>query len=140
MTLLTTEVSHFGRQLIGHIALNVQPLTLFGYSTAVHHGIDILTSNCMLRFIFAASCLTDDFKYASGVISLVAALAALRSTNWYLHFCCMPVCDISVETPVIWLDSDPVYPCRGVCVSMIWWCGIEEEDDNSKKWEVLRSI
>jgi hypothetical protein len=23
---------------------------------------------------------------------------------------------------------------------MIWWCGIEKEDDNEKKWEVLRNI
>jgi len=25
-------------------------------------------------------------------------------------------------------------------VSVICWCGIEEEDDNEKKWEVLRTV
>jgi hypothetical protein len=31
-------------------------------------------------------------------------------------------------------------PGRGVCVAMICWCRIGEEDDKEKKWEVLRNI
>jgi hypothetical protein len=39
----------------------------------------------------------------------------------------MPVCD-------------PLSPGRGGCVSIMYWCGRGEEDDNEKKWEALRTI
>jgi len=38
------------------------------------------------------------------------------------------------------LDIDLLSPGWGGWVSMICWCGIGEEDDNKKKWEVLRAI
>jgi hypothetical protein len=31
-------------------------------------------------------------------------------------------------------------PGGGVCVTMICWCRIGEEDDKENKWEVLRNI
>jgi len=42
------------------------------------------------------------------------------------------------EVPIECLDSNPLSPYRGVSVAMIRWCGIGEEDDNEKMWEVLR--
>ena len=48
--------------------------------------------------------------------------------------------DILDEVPVHQLDLDPLLPGLCVCVAMIWWCGIREEDDHEKKWEVLRNI
>jgi len=80
------------------------------------------------------------FRCVSWVILLVAALAALWWTNLYLHPCCVPMSDLLDETPVSRLDSDPDSPGWGLFVCIIWWCGIEEEDDNDKKWEVLRDI
>jgi len=38
------------------------------------------------------------------------------------------------------LDFDALTPCQGVHEAMIFHCGKEEEDDNEKKWEVLRNI
>jgi len=38
------------------------------------------------------------------------------------------------------MDLDPLGPGWGGCVSMTCWCGMEEEDDTEKKWEVLRII
>ena len=35
---------------------------------------------------------------------------------------------------------DPLSPGGGGCVSMMGWCGIGEEDDNEKNWEILRII
>jgi len=52
----------------------------------------------------------------------------------------MPVGDIVDVAPTNWLDLDPLSPGGGGCVSMVCWCGIGEEDDNEKKWEVLRTI
>jgi len=80
------------------------------------------------------------FKCASWVILLVAALAASRWTNWWLHSCCVPISDLFVKTPANRLDSDPLGTGWGGCVFMICWCGIAEEDDNEKMWEVLRII
>jgi len=67
-------------------------------------------------------------------------MAASQCTNSYLRSCCVSMSDKLNETSVGRLDSDPVSPGWGVCVSMIWWCGIEEEDDNEMKYEVLRNI
>jgi hypothetical protein len=52
----------------------------------------------------------------------------------------VPLCDVAAETAIVRLDSDPVTPGGVVSVCMSWWCGIGEEDDNEKKWEVLRNI
>ena len=48
--------------------------------------------------------------------------------------------DVFDEEPANSLDLDAVSPGWGGCVSMICWCGIGEEDDNEKDWEVLRTI
>jgi hypothetical protein len=44
------------------------------------------------------------------------------------------------EAPVILLASDPLIPCCAVCAAIICWSGSEEEDDNEKRWKVLRKI
>ena len=67
----------------------------------------------------------------------MAALAASRWTNWYLCSCCVPMSDVLDEAPIDRLDSEPPLPCRGVCLAMIWWCGIGVEDEHEMKWEVL---
>ena len=79
-------------------------------------------------------------KCASRVIFLVAALAASRWTNCCLCSCCVPISDKFVKAPANRLDSDPLGPGWGHGVSMICWCGIAEEDEYKKKWEVLRII
>jgi len=79
-------------------------------------------------------------KCAARVISLEAALAASRWTNWGLRSCCVPMSDVFDLTPGNLRESDPLSPGWGGCVSIICWCWIEEEQDNGKKWEVLRTI
>ena len=80
------------------------------------------------------------FKCASWVIFLVAALAVLRWTNCCLRSCCVPESDILGATPVDPPGSVLFSPGWGVCVAMICLCRIGEEDDNKKKWKVLRNI
>jgi len=80
------------------------------------------------------------FKCACCVILLVAALAALRWTHCCLHCCCVQESHVLGVTPVDRPGSVPFSPGSGVCVAMIRWCRIGEEDDNKKKWEVLRNI
>jgi len=80
------------------------------------------------------------FKCASWVIFLVATLAALRWTNCCLGSCCVPESDVLGVTPFDPPGSVPFSPVWGVCVAMICWCRIREEDDNENKWEVLRNI
>ena len=79
-------------------------------------------------------------KCASLVIFLVASLAVSWWNNWWLCSCCGPRSDVLDETPVNRHASDPSPPIWGVCVFIIGWCGIGEEDDYKKKWEVLRTI
>jgi len=57
-----------------------------------------------------------------------------------MRTCCVPMSDIFDVSPTNRLVFDPLAAGWGGCVSMIWWCGTGEEDDNEKKWEVLRSI
>jgi len=35
---------------------------------------------------------------------------------------------------------DPLSPGEVGGVSMLCWCGIREEDDNERKWKVLRTV
>jgi len=56
------------------------------------------------------------------------------------HCCCVPATDALDEAPIDLLDSDPLSPGRDFCVAMSCLCGIGEEDDNKKKWEVLRNM
>jgi hypothetical protein len=50
------------------------------------------------------------------------------------------LCDGIDETPVMQINSDSVSPGLGVYVSIIWWSGTGEEENNQKKWEVLSNI
>jgi hypothetical protein len=52
----------------------------------------------------------------------------------------MPENNVLGVKPVDPRDSVPFSPGCGVCVGMFCWCRIEEEDNNEKKWEVLRNI
>jgi len=96
------------------------------------------TACCSLLMLLPV--LRTSFKCVSWVIYLVAALAELRWCNWCLRSYCVPISDVFHDVPANWLDLDPYRPGWGGCVSMICWCGIGEEDDNEKKWEVLRFI
>lgn len=70
----------------------------------------------------------------------MAALAASLWTNWCLCSCSMPIIAIFDIVPTNQLDLDPLSPGWGGCISRIWWCGIEEEDDIWRKWEALKTI
>jgi len=84
--------------------------------------------------------LQTNFKCASWGIFLVTAVAATGWTNWCLHSCCALMSDPFDHAPANRLDFDPLSPGWGGCVFRICWCGIGEEDDDEKKWEVLRNI
>jgi hypothetical protein len=47
---------------------------------------------------------------------------------------------VSDKTHIDQLYSHSVSPACGVCISMISWCGIGEDEANEKKWEVLSNI
>jgi len=114
-----------------HYSINWQPSTIiWTYS----HPIV-----CCFLFILLLV-LRTIFKCASWVMFSVATLAASQCTNWCLRRCCVPWSDALNEAPVVSLDSDLLSPVWGVCVVMTCWCGKGEEDDNQKKWEVLRNI
>ena len=48
--------------------------------------------------------------------------------------------DIFDVSPANRLDFDPVAAGLVDCVPMICWCGIGEEDDNEKQWEVMITL
>jgi len=96
------------------------------------------TACCLLFWLLPV--LRTIFKCASWVICLVATLAVSRWTNWCLHSCCVRVIAVFDVAPANRLDIDPLSLGWGGCVSVIWWCGIGEEDDNEKPWEALRTI
>jgi len=77
---------------------------------------------------------------ASRVIFGVAALASSWCTDWSLHCCSVPASDVLDEESLILFHSDPLSPGWSVCVALICWSGKGVEDDNEKKWEVLRTI
>ena len=94
------------------------------------------TARCFIFLLLLV--LWTIYKCASRVICMVAAVAASHWTNRYLLSCCVRLCDILDETAIILLDSYLVTPGWGVCVSMIAWCWIGDEDDNEKKWKSWR--
>jgi len=96
------------------------------------------TAYCIIFFLL--SVLLTIVKCVSLVILFVAAWAALWWTDWCLSSCCVQMGDVFDKAPSNRLDLDPLSPDWGGCVSMICGCGIGEEDDNKKKWEVLRNI
>ena len=79
-------------------------------------------------------------KFASWAIVSAATLTVSRWTDWHLHCCCVQPSDTLHEAPVDLLDSDLLSPGWGASVAKICWSGIGEEDDNEKKWDVLRNI
>jgi len=96
------------------------------------------TACCVLFLLLPVSRTIS--KCASQVICLVAASAASRWTNRYLHCCCMPMIAVFDVAPAYWVDSDPLWVGWGCCVSMICGCRIGEEADNETKWKALRTI
>jgi len=76
----------------------------------------------------------------SRVICLVAALVGSKQTDSCLRSRWVPMTAINNVGTANRLDLDPLSPGCGCCVSNICWCAIGEEDDNEKKWEVLRTI
>jgi len=80
------------------------------------------------------------FKCASWVICLVAVLAASWWTNLCLRSFCVPIISVFDVAPANWPVFDPLSPGGGGWVSIMSWCRIEEEDDNERKWEALRTI
>jgi hypothetical protein len=51
----------------------------------------------------------------------------------------VPESDVLGVSRVDLPGSVPFSPGQGVCVAMICWSRTREEDDNEKKWEVLRN-
>jgi len=70
----------------------------------------------------------------------VAASAASRLTCSCLRCGSVPISDVFDVSPANRLDFDFLAAACDGCGSMICWCGIGEEDDNEKKWEVLWTI
>jgi len=96
------------------------------------------TACCFSFFLLPVSRMI--FYFASWVICLVAALAASRWTNLCLRSCCVPGISVCVVAPANRPVFNPLSPGGGACVCMMCWWGIGEEDDNERKWEVLRTI
>jgi len=67
-------------------------------------------------------------------------MAASQWINRYLRCCCVTASDTLDEPPIIRLILDQLLPSRGVCVAKIGCCGIRDDDDNEKQFEVLRII
>jgi hypothetical protein len=80
------------------------------------------------------------FICGSQIILLVVAFAASKWTDWCLFSHSVPRSDVYDMAPANCLDLDPLSPGWGGYLCMFCWCGIVEEDDNEKKWEVLRTI
>jgi hypothetical protein len=96
------------------------------------------TSRCYLLFLLAI--LRTILQRASWVIWLVAPLAALWWINFCLHYGGVPRISVFVVEPANLLVFNTLSPGWGGCVSMIYWGGIGEKDDNERKWEALRTI
>jgi len=114
-----------------HYAINWRPSTMI--RTYLHP-----VACCFLFLLLPV--LGTIFKCASRAIFWVATLAASRWTNCCQRCCCVHSSDAVYEEPVVSLDSDLLSLSSGICLAMNCWCGKGEEDDNQKKWEVLRNI
>jgi len=93
---------------------------------------------CFIFFLLVV--LRMSINCASCVTFPEAELGALQWNTWRLHWGCVPLSDAMDEEPVNRLDSDLLSHCWGISVAFSWWCALEEEDDNEKKWEVLKNI
>lgn len=74
------------------------------------------------------------------VIFVVAAFAASQWRHWYLLYCCVSAGGPLDEAPVVRLHSNLLSLYYGVHGASICCCGQRMEDDNEKKWEMLRNI
>jgi len=90
---------------------------------------------CLLLLVLRMIC-----NWESQVIFAEAALAVLRWTTWCMRCCLVSAGGTLDRVPGDWLDSDLLPDGWGCCGAMICCCGKGEEDDNEKKWEVLRNI
>jgi len=52
---------------------------------------------------------------------------------------CVPMSNVFDVSAANGLDFNPLTAGWGGCLSMISWCRRGEEDDNEKKWKVLRT-
>jgi hypothetical protein len=79
------------------------------------------------------------FKCASWVIILMTTLLALWWRKWWPRFCYVVESDILDVTPVDPPGSVPFLPGSGVCVAMICWYWIGEENIlcYMSKWNML---
>ena len=115
----------------GYYTLNWWPVTtvwIYAHPTA-----------CCIIFVLRPV-LWRILKCTSWVIFLVSTLAASWWTNWCLQSCCVSISDQFYSAPANRLDLVLLWPRCGGCISLIWWLGIGEEDDNKMKWEVLTII
>jgi len=96
------------------------------------------TACCFLFLLLPV--LRTIFKCASWVICFVAALAASRWTNLCLRSWCAPRIAVFEVAPTNQPEFNPLSPGGSGCVSMMCRCRIGEQDDNNRKWEVLRTI
>jgi len=96
-------------------------------------------SACCFSFLLLPV-LQTIFKCSSWVIYLVATLAASRWTNLCLRSCCVPRIAIFDLAPPNRPVCDLLSPAAGVCVSMMSWYGIGEEEDYERKWEALSTL
>jgi hypothetical protein len=120
-------------------------LSVSGVSYMVNWWLDTSTrrylhSNayCFLLLLFIV--LWTIFKYTSRVTVLVAVLAAFWCTYWHLRLCCVQMSVIFDVVPANRLYLNPLSPGCAGCVSMISCCGIGDEDDYEKQWEVQSNI
>ena len=69
----------------------------------------------------------------------MAVIAVSRWTNRYLCRCCVSARGALDDAPIVQLDSEHIILGGDVSGAMTCCCGNGEEDDN-KKWKVLRTI
>ena len=70
----------------------------------------------------------------------MAILTASQLTGWSQLCYSVSVGGTFVEQPVARPDLEQLAPCRGVCGAMICCFGKGEDNDNEKKWEVIKNV
>jgi len=128
------------------VAINWSPSSLL--TPAVHYIVSWPSSTLIWSYSYSIACcclllmspvLRNFFKCASWVIFWVAAIVALRWTNWCLRWWCVSARGALDEAPIVRLDSDSTTPGWCVCGALTCCCENSEESDN-EKWKVLRDI
>ena len=94
--------------------------------------------------LYSLSCIASSSTTLKDILILVLSIRTSSSVPQHpYHLRPTPPVTVSDELdagPFDRLDLDPLSPWRVVCVTMLCRCGIGVEDDNEKKWEVLRNI